>query len=229
MTSIIIIITKSFLRSFLRFVVLVLPAVIISALLAILWYYVHPYLFFLEHETTGKLNDGLWLLYVLLATVVMRNAMEKNQKLQGAINKAGELWLIIKAAEEVNESVKAEDKQELKRQEEQFFSLLKTHIQSILLHFIALAGFYLFVNCFTTHYETPLDGVVSVFEASSMLLIFYVTLYEIIDVFGGYWHLDTSKMPNYWDERICKTLEANETLGIFMVSHFKKNGYRHKK
>lgn len=130
-----ILLSKALFQSFLRFIVFILPALAISALFAAIWYFAHPYLLILEHQTADLLNAGFWLVYVLLATLAMGNAMEKIQKMQGSINKAGEL---LNPPEEVKKVESEEQKtarlREAKRQEEQFFSLMKTPIQPVILH-----------------------------------------------------------------------------------------------
>lgn len=211
-----IILSKALFKSSLRFVIFILPALVISVILATTWYFTHPYLSVLEHKTADLINAGFWLVYVLLATFAMGNAIEKIQKMQGAINKAGE-------AEGNPDSAK-----ESKRQEEQFFSLMKTPIQPVLLHYVGFAAFCLFFNYFTTHYEKPLDGVISIFEVSALLVIFYTTLLEVIDVFGGYWQLDTTRMPPSWEDRIIKELGSKKILGSLMIYHFVANGHSHK-
>ncbi len=178
-------IKKSFLvlavviRAALRFIRFCLPALIFASGSSLLWFFLHDMIKPFASETVGRLNDFFFLIYVLLATFTIDNALDKNQKMQGAINKA-------------SENIES-NPTESKRQEDQFFSLLRTPIHPVLLFFIGVIALYILANCFMVHYETVFEGVWSIFMVSSVLLIYYISLLDVMDIFGGYWVIDVNK------------------------------------
>jgi len=171
------------------------PVALASIVLVLLWYTLHFVLGVptIKHETIAKLNDGDWLVYVLVAALVLQNAWQRIQKMQGAINK--------------------EDK-------EQFFSLLKSNIPPVLYVFIGYTAFYLLLNFLMSDYEGIFEGVYSIFQVSFILIIFYQTLFEVINVFDGLWKLDCSKMPSEWKTDVEKYLESKKMFGILSMHHF---------